>query len=701
MRVAIAYAVAAWLIMQLADVLGSLLDLPDWIGRFIVLLLAIGFMVSLILAWVYEMTPEGVKLEKDVERSPSITHTTGRKLDFVIIGVLSVAVVFFALDKFVWSAGGRVDLDKSIAVLPFENRSADASDAYFVDGIHDDILTQLHKLSGIDKVISRTSMERYRNTEMTMPEIAAELGVATILEGSVQRAGNRVRITMQLISAADDRHLWAENYDRELTTGNVFEIQSEIAGAVAGALQATLTAGEATQLASLPTDSLEAYDAYLLGKHAMRSRDLDDFARARRYFEDAIALDPEFALAWVGLADSINLSAQYGAAASPGEFSAMLAEAEGAAMRALEINDQLGEAYATLGYVQIGPGVGQLSRDFDVDSAHANFERAIALSPNYADTYRWYSQLYSNGGVGIAPSENGPSLAERAVEPDPMSAPNHAMLAQAYSANGRYADATRSLTRALEIDPEYEPAIRILVGLHRINGHYAKAIAAGRSYRWSNTTFDGQKSLTYMHIALSYSSLSGNSAEFRHWAVLTQAVGPLPGADIVQYVLNFYAGRQEENVARSREILARFPMCDTCVEDIAFNHVHKGESEALLRLVDAGLEVARRAPRQARDPFGSAIADVLMHLALGNRQFALEALNDAVDDGWRSLAYRDNPLFDSISDDPEFVAVADRVIDDLDAKVGWLREQEESGAVPPARRYRTNLIQHVRATRLS
>lgn len=359
-RVAIAYAVAAWLLLQVLDTVAPILELPIWISRAVLLFLAVGFVVSLIVAWAYEITPEGVKREKDIDRSQSITHVTGRKLDFIIIGVLATGLAFFALERFVWHdhdtepVAATTDIEKSIAVLPFANRSADESDAYFVDGIHDDILTQLYKLSGIDKVISRTSVERYRDTDLSMPQIAAELGVATILEGGVQRAGDNVRINVQLIDAAKDEHIWAEMYDRELTAENMFEIQSEISRAIAENLQAALTDDEANDLTKLPTESLAAWEKYQLGKYVMEVRSLDGLAKAREYFEEAIEIDEDFALAHVRLADAINLAAVFGYNSDEGlpleEFDGLVDMARAAAERALEINPRLGEAYASLGY---------------------------------------------------------------------------------------------------------------------------------------------------------------------------------------------------------------------------------------------------------------------------------------------------------------------------------------------------------------
>ena len=250
-RVAVAFVIVAWLLIQLVDIFVPMFGLPDWTGRLIVLLLVVAFPVALLFAWAFEMTPEGIKLEKHVDRSESITHHTGRKLDFIIIAVLAAALAvsmyvnFNGDDELVVDAPGE---RLSIAVLPFANRSAEAADIFFVDGMHDDLLTRLAKISAF-KVISRTSVLQYRDTEKSMKTIGDELNVATLLEGGVQRAGDRIRINVQLIDADTDEHLWAETYNRELTTENIFEIQEDIARMIAEALHAVLTPAEQQRIA--------------------------------------------------------------------------------------------------------------------------------------------------------------------------------------------------------------------------------------------------------------------------------------------------------------------------------------------------------------------------------------------------------------------------------------------------------------------
>ena len=257
-KVAVAYAVVGWLLIEAADLLLENFGAPDWVVKTFTILVFLGFPLALIFAWAYELTPEGIKKENEVDRARSVTRQTGRKLDFIIIGVMAIAIAYFLADKFVWvgeEAATTVAVSEerpSVAVLPFANRSANEDDAFFVDGIHDDLLSQISKIGSI-KVISRTSVLQYRDTTKTIPQIAEELGVATVLEGAVQRAGQQVRINVQLIDARTDEHLWSEIYDRQLSAANIFSIQSEIATAIAEALRVALSPEEQDRLKAVPT----------------------------------------------------------------------------------------------------------------------------------------------------------------------------------------------------------------------------------------------------------------------------------------------------------------------------------------------------------------------------------------------------------------------------------------------------------------
>jgi len=345
-RVGIAYVIASWLLLQLTEVLVELLDLPDVAGRFVILLLLIGFIPALIFAWAFEMTPDGIKREKDVDRSQSITHSTGRKLDFTIIGVLVIGIGYLLVDKFVLEESTKPSaqdvsaetsvsitppvtqepqstaaMPNSIAVLPFANRSHEKDDMFFTDGIHDDLLTQLAKISDL-KVISRTSVMKYKDTQKTIPEIAAELNVSTILEGGIQRAGKRIRINAQLIDVASDQHLWAETFDREMTVENIFDIQSEIARQIVTAVRGELTKEEKLKLARVPTNNLQAYESYLQALALANRADYsqENYIEAEIWAKKAVDLDPEFAQAWAMLVEIHAQAAWIGYDLSPERF---------------------------------------------------------------------------------------------------------------------------------------------------------------------------------------------------------------------------------------------------------------------------------------------------------------------------------------------------------------------------------------------
>lgn len=312
-RVSVAYLIVSWLVAQIADLVLDNIGAPEWVMQSLLLLMAMGFAAALIISWAYEITPEGIKRERDVIRDDSITHLTARKLDYITIAAVVGVAVMFGLRQ----NGGEEPVaqttrlvstaietgDHSIAVLPFANRSNRDEDLFFTDGIHDDLLTQLAKISDL-KVISRTSVMQYRDTEKRIPEIAAELGVSTILEGGVQRAGQRIRINAQLIDVATDEHIWAETFDREMTIDNLFDIQSEITRQIVTAVKGELSAVEQVVGAVAPTQNLEAFEAYLHARGLLSDSgyNLEKYTTSLPYAEKAVALDPEFAKAHLLLA---------------------------------------------------------------------------------------------------------------------------------------------------------------------------------------------------------------------------------------------------------------------------------------------------------------------------------------------------------------------------------------------------------------
>ena len=314
-RVGIAYAVAAWVLLQIVDLVLDNIAAPEWVMQVFMLALAIGFPIAIIMAWAFEMTPDGIKLETQVDRSQSITAQTGQNLNRIIIGSLVLAVIFLLIDPFENSESETPvatattpnsanttttetdELDKSVAVLPFANRSTDPNDAFFAEGMHDDLLTQLAKIGSI-KVISRTSVLAYKDTTLKIPQIADELGVATIVEAGIQRSGSRIRINAQLINAHTDEHLWAETYNRELTAENLFDIQAEIARSIAQALKATLSDEEEARIDRVLTKNLMAWESYQRAKHLHLGQEVDLMRAGVSEAERAIQIDPEFAAAW-------------------------------------------------------------------------------------------------------------------------------------------------------------------------------------------------------------------------------------------------------------------------------------------------------------------------------------------------------------------------------------------------------------------
>ena len=313
LRLAATYALVAWILIEAGSVLLPTFGVPEWFFRAYVLVIFAGFVASLVFAWVFEVTPDGVRLESEVDRTAQAPKRSG-KSNAIIIALLVLALGV----SITFNVTGIRNQDApeaaapteppSVAVLPFTSRSADPDNQFFADGIHDDLLTRLADIESL-RVISRTSVNEYRDTTKNLRDIGTELDVTTIVEGAVQRSGNQVRITVQLIDAATDEHLWANSYDRELTTQNLFAIQSEISTQIATALRAALTAEEEVRLAAMPTKSLEALSYYTAGRNNLYLRRFDTLQEARRQFERAIEADPEYAQAYAGPVSYTHLRA--------------------------------------------------------------------------------------------------------------------------------------------------------------------------------------------------------------------------------------------------------------------------------------------------------------------------------------------------------------------------------------------------------
>src|SRR5437667_4383341 len=462
-KVAVAYLVAGWALSQGIAQVFPVFDIPNWIIRLIVLLIILGLPIALVLAWTFEITPQGVKRTEDVDLVAAVQQPKKRNWIFVVIIGAAVSIGLFLLGRY--STGNTTASpagisNKSIAVLPFDNLSRDPDNAYFAEGVQDEILTRLAKVADL-KVISRTSTQHFKSAPDNLPQIAKQLGVAHIVEGSVQKANDQVRVNVQLINALTDAHLWADTYDRKLT--DIFAVESEIAKTIAETLQAKLTGSEKTAMSKKPTENPEAYELYLKGRFFWNKRTGIDLRKAIEYFNQAIAKDPNYALAYAGLADSYLLLSAFGAA-SPSDS---LPQAKAAAKRALEIDDTSAEAHTSLGQIL-------LFYDFDFAGSTRKFKRAITLNPNYATAHHWYG---SGPPTCLGEFDRGIAELKRAQQLDPLSLIINADLGGAFVAARRYDEAITQLRKTIEMDPRFYFAHWNLGEALELKGQLPEAIA--------------------------------------------------------------------------------------------------------------------------------------------------------------------------------------------------------------------------------
>ena len=449
LRVGAAYIVVAWLVIQIVETIFPAFGFGDAAVRIVTIVFVIGLIPTLILSWAFEITPEGVKKEKDVDRSQSITTHTGKKLDRMIMVILALALGYFAIDKFVLSESreasiaeqarqeGRSDAfvesfgNKSIAVLPFVNMSDDASNEYFSDGISEELLNLLAKIPEL-RVISRTSAFSYKGKDIKLSEVARELNVAHILEGSVRKAGNQVRITVQLIEARSDSHLWSETYDR--TLDNIFEIQDEIASEVVAQLKITLLGDAPTANETDP----QAYPLYLQGKYFNNLRGKDNLARAEVAYKKSLEIDPEYGPAWTGLANTYrnqadNLFRNYDTG---------MALAREANELALSIDDTLALAWANQCYIQ-----GYY--EWNWSAAETSCKNALKLEPGNLDVVKGAAVLK----IMFGQHDKAITLLKTAIQLDPLGFSQLNSIGHSYMMTGQFNLAEDSFRQLLDVNP--------------------------------------------------------------------------------------------------------------------------------------------------------------------------------------------------------------------------------------------------------
>jgi serine/threonine-protein kinase len=441
-RMAGLYLVGAWLLVQVSSTVLPMFGAPDWLPRSIVIVLAIGFLPALVLSWVFEMTPEGLKRDEDVVPEQSIASQTARRMDRMIIGVLVLALGYFAFDKFVLGPrrvaapndSPSAASAKSIAVLPFVNLSADKNDEYLSDGMTEELINVLAKVPGL-RVPGRTSCFAFKgkNEEGIFREVGERLHVGTVLEGSVRKADNKLRITAQLINVADGYHLWSDTYDGDMK--DILAMQSDVAQRVVRALQLQLGVEEERALAKKPTENAEAYRLYLLGRYHFAKFTRVGWTNAINYFEQALQVDPAYALAYCGLADTYGWC---GGQVLPGR-EAWAREKE-LALKALALDPKLAEAHLSL-------AVGHFSA-LELDASEKELQRAVELNPNLALAYDQYGWTYMAGGHFDKAIANE----KKALELDPLNILLNTDLGFFLSWARRYDEAIVQVRKTLELD---------------------------------------------------------------------------------------------------------------------------------------------------------------------------------------------------------------------------------------------------------
>ncbi|HEV3099622.1 MAG TPA: tetratricopeptide repeat protein [Candidatus Udaeobacter sp.] len=504
LKVAVAYIIAGWALSQGIAQVFPVFDVPNWLIRLLVVLIIVGLPVAVFFAWYFELTPEGIRRTAVADAMPASAKPKKYLWIYVVAIGAAVSIALFFLGRYTAQTprpaseelrrGGQSEAatvpQKSIAVLPFDNLSRDPDNAYFTEGVQDEILTRLAKVADL-KVISRTSTQHFKSTPDNLPQIAKQLGVAHILEGSVQKANDHVRVNVQLINALTDAHLWADTYDRKLT--DIFAVETEIAKTVADVLQAKLTGSEQHVIAARPTSNTEAHQLYLKGRFFWNKRTGNDLKKSIDYFQQAIAADPNYALAYAGVADAYVLIPGY----SGGNPRDCYPKAIAAAKKALELDDTLVEARTSL-------ALAIWYYDFDFSQANREFQRAIELNPNYAIAHQQYGNntLSATGRFNDAIAEG-----KRAVELDPLSLVINADLGVDYYYARRYDEAIAQLRKLLEMDPGYYFAYITLGQALEMKGARDAAIA---EYQKARALNDDPSVLALLAHAY---GLSGNKME--------------------------------------------------------------------------------------------------------------------------------------------------------------------------------------------
>ena len=707
-KVTIAYIVMAWLVMQVADVILNNIAAPGWVFHVLLLFLAIGLPFAVFFAWAFELTPEGLKRENEVDRTHSITPKTGRKLDFLIIGVLVLSLGYFAYDKFVLSAGrdtalveattqsvtdqtvteqAIIESDNSIAVLPFVNMSDDAGNEYFSDGISEEILNALAKVEGL-KVAGRTSSFTFKDRNEDLRTIGEALGVSHILEGSVRKAGIKVRITAQLVKADDGFHLWSDTYDRELT--DVFAIQDEIAQAIFDQLKVHLTGEQGDiQFAASHADP-EAFDLYLEAKQKIYMRKRAPLEEAAELMDRSIAIDPGYAPAYAqrGITDILLSDKQYGtipAAAAIEQAKIMLDQA-------LLLDPESAEAWAGRGLYLTSMG--------DHEKASEALRRALAINPNLVNARSWLaSALYLAGDL-----DGSFRARQEVLVRDPLYLPGIYNLLDDYFLYGDiekaqalldrvkpYMPASTILTfyegvlhfvagRVADSLPYFESAVEMEPENQFMKGSFSRALLLSwQNERLAEVGLDRYRVYALMRLdrleeaSMLAWEMAANDNNIKGLFRLLMAQGRC--VELIEYV----ESRWPDLKAFEVDFLER----DGWSEDnylglIAFCYQRLGNQEkfqeALLRF-NAALDYQRHI---GANNHWFAFAEAVSAVLAGDHETAMNKLERAFEGGFtvNPKLSRAWPMFAPLDGDPRFEAIMNRMVEHLNS------ERTKMGLVP-------------------
>jgi TolB-like protein/Tfp pilus assembly protein PilF len=671
-RVGIAYAIATWVLLQITEVITPILDLPGWVPKLIFVILAVGFVPALIFAWAFELTPEGLKKEKNVDRSESITHHTGRKLDFAIIAVLVLTVGLLLADRFSGKPAPDAEqvTNKSIAVLPFVNISSDKEQEYFSDGITEEILNLLASVKEL-KVAGRTSSFAFKGQNDDLRRIGDLLGVEHILEGSVRKSGATVRITAQLVQVEDGFHLWSDTYDRELT--DVFAIQDEIATEILKQLKARLLDEEQQAIVSQRTNP-EAYDLYLLAKQRLYERTRPTIESAVELLNRAIAIDPDYAPAYAqrGIATFLLSDRSYGTIPE--------AEANTQGKRfidaALEKDPQLAEAWA-------GLGLYHRSRPAEHEQAIDALTKALSINPNLINASNWLQSTLAETGN----PRGALQLLEQMTQRDPLYRPGFANAAYMFDSFGEHEKAQALIDRFRKYDPNNAGLLRADAMHHYSTGNSADGMRlAERAYELEPTNAVTQFAYTVgLWLTMQTERIAEEGSDFAKVGAMEllgrrqeafDLAGELSREGNLWPLFDLYnrSDRSNELIDYLEE---RWPALETFAADyppdefgyavmaeVTLAYSRTGDMErfddALVLLENAMSSLSG----QGIDNFWFTVENAKYLALAGEYDDAITQLEHAVDRGFQGYApiAKFIPMFEPLSDDPRFVAAEAQMI---------------------------------------